>query len=481
MARLLWVEKKIDYEPQGIMSMTAVLREAGHEVEMTIAAQEDPVEVARAFRPDILGFSVMTGNQSYYADLNRQLRQALVPARPLSVFGGPHATFFADIIHDPDIDGVCIGEGEGPILDLAESLDNGELDPHIYNWHFKVNGEIIQNPIRPLVHDLGSLPLPDRTIIYDKHAGTRQSPIKTFIAGRGCPYGCTYCFNHAWYKKFYPKERRGYMRSVDHVIREALWVKERYPLEQLLFVDDLFILFDDWLEEFADRFPKEVGIPFFCNVRANLVTPEKVALLKKAGANTVSMGIESGSDHIRNELLRRRMLRETIVRAGQLFHEAGIVASSTNMLALPTATLEDDISTMRLNIEAKIKYAHAFLFQPYPGTELGEYVETHDLFMGSMEDISAIAWDRSLIKRDDHERTQMENLQRWFALGVEFPWLEPLIRQLIKAPHNPVTDNLYWLVNKLFKGYVVSRRLHPFKIDIRMLWKQVIEFLRMET
>ncbi len=481
LARILWVEKKIDYEPQGIMSMSAVLKEAGHDVALTIAAQEDPIQVARSFRPDVLGFSIMTGSQHYYFDLNRSMREALAPQRPLSVFGGPHATFFADIIHEPGVDGVCIGEGEGPILDLANSLDNGGFDPNIYNWWFNVDGDITRNPVRPLVGQLGELPMPDRGLIYEKHNATRYSPIKSFIAGRGCPYGCTYCFNHAWYKEHYPREKRGYMRPVSHVIEEALWVKERYPLEQLLFVDDLFILFDDWLQEFAERFPKEVGLPFFCNVRANLVTPEKVALLKDAGANTVSMGIESGNDHLRNVLLKRKMPRETIVKAGVLFDLAGINASSTNMLALPTATLEDDLATMRLNSEAKIKYAHAFLFQPYPGTELGQFVQEHHLIEGSLDDIGAIAWDKSLIKRDPFERRQMENLQRWFALGVEFPWLEPLIRLFIKAPHNPVSDTLYWWANKLFKGYAVSRRLHPFRINPRLVWRQVFEFLRMET
>ncbi|HHJ07559.1 MAG TPA: hypothetical protein ENK24_08670, partial [Anaerolineae bacterium] len=66
MTKILWVEKQIDYEPQGIMSMSAVLKEAGHDVALTIAAQEDPLEIARKFEPDIVGYSVMTGSQHYY-------------------------------------------------------------------------------------------------------------------------------------------------------------------------------------------------------------------------------------------------------------------------------------------------------------------------------------------------------------------------------------------------------------------------------
>ena len=481
MARVLWVEKQIDYEPQGMMSLSAVLKQAGHEVTLTVAAQEDPAQVAKDLRPDILAYTVLTGSQRYYLDLNRQIKRELGDQEPVSVFGGPHATFFADILQEPGLDGVCIGEGEGPIVDLANALDNGGFDPHIPNWWFKVDGEAVKNPVRPLIQDLGALPMPDRALIYDKDEATRLSPIKVFIAGRGCPYRCTYCFNHAWYKNVYPREKRGHMRSVDSVIEEVLWVKERYPLEQVLFVDDLFVMFNDWLEEFAEEFPKQAGVSFFCNVRANLVTPEKVDLLKKAGAGSVSMGIESGSDRLRNDLLKRAMPRHTIVEAGRMFDAVGIAASSSNMLALPTATLEDDFATMHLNSEAKIKYAHALLFQPYPGTELGEYVRDHDLMDGNLEDIRAIAWDKSLIVRDPFEKIQMENLQRWFALGVELPWLEPLIRLAIKVPHNPVTDTLYWLIFKMFKGYALGKRVHPFRRDLRTVLRQLIHFFRMGT
>jgi radical SAM superfamily enzyme YgiQ (UPF0313 family) len=222
-------------------------------------------------------------------------------------------------------------------------------------------------------------------------------------------------------------------------------------------------------------------MPFFCNVRSNLITPEKVALLKKAGANTVSMGIEAGNDRLRNDLLKRKMSRETIIESGRMLHEAGINLTATNILALPTGTLEDDIDTMRLNAEAKVKYAHAFLFQPYPATELGEFTKKNGHMVGSFEDIGAIAWDSSILIRADKEKQEMENLQRWFAIGVEFPWLEPVIRVLIKAPHSKVTDNLYWWIHKLFKGWAITHRVHPIKITPKKIWENARHFMQMEA
>ncbi len=483
MMRVLFIEKQIDYEPQGIMLLSACLKEAGHEVNLAIADQEDPVRLAHEFRPDIVGYSVMTGSQRWYLELNQRIRSGLKDRAPFSVFGGPHPTFFPEMIEEPGVDGVCIGEGEGPIVDLANALANGGLKPDIPNWWFKIEDEIVRNPVRPLIRDLDSLPMPDRALIYDKHVATRQSPIKHFMGSRGCPYNCTYCFNHAYYQ-IYKRERRGNQRSVDHVIQEVKWVRERYPLEQVVFLDDLFIIYDDWLEEFAEKWPQEVGLPFFCNVRANLVVkgPHKVELLRQAGCSTVSMGIEAANDRIRIELLKRRMTREEMIKAGHMFRDAGIHITSTNILGLPTSTLEDDLETMRLNAAARISYAHAFLFQPYPGTELGQFTQENDLMVGTFDDISSIAWERSvLVFQNEDEKHQVEHLQRLFAIGVEFPWLEPVIRWLIKLPHNQLVDHIFWWLHKLFKGYAVYHRIHPIKLRPWDLFKTARHFFRMEA
>jgi radical SAM superfamily enzyme YgiQ (UPF0313 family) len=267
-------------------------------------------------------------------------------------------------------------------------------------------------------------------------------------------------------------------------MREVQEVRARHPLEQVVFIDDLFILDDDWLAEFAEKWPRQVGLPFFCNVRANLIVrhPHKVELLKKAGCSTVSMGIEAANDRLRVDLLKRRMTKEEMIQAGNLFRDAGIHITSTNILGLPTGTLEDDLGTMRLNAAARISYAHAFLFQPYPGTELGQFTQDSNLMVGTFDEISSIAWERSILRFEDaDEKSQVEHLQRLFAIGVEFPWLEPAIRRLIKLPHNRLTDSGFWWLHKLFKGYAIYNRVHPIKMKPLELLKTATHFFRMEA
>ena len=144
--RVLFIEKQIDYEPHGIMQLSACLKQAGHETHLAIAAQEDPIKLAREIEPDIVGYSVMTGSHQYYFDLNRQVKSALKDKAPFAVFGGPHPTFFPEMISEVGVDGLCVGEGDEAFVDLANAMGNGGIRPDMPNWWLKIEDEIVRNP-----------------------------------------------------------------------------------------------------------------------------------------------------------------------------------------------------------------------------------------------------------------------------------------------------------------------------------------------
>lgn len=485
--RLLFVTQQIDYEPQGIMYLSSALKAAGHQVELAVAAHHDPVAVAREFRPDVAAYSVITGSQRYYLDVNRRLKAE----RPgvFAVFGGPHPTFFPEMVEEDGVDGICRGEGEEALVELVDALAHGgptavlELD----NWSFQWNGNgrdvrIVSNPVRPYTEDLDSLPFPDRALVYERDPIAARSKIKHFLTGRGCPYNCTYCFNHALSEIYRGKGKRFRQRSVDHVIEEVRWVRDRYPLEFVVFVDDTFVLSNEWLAEFAEKYPRRIRraghpLPFFCNTRANLVTEEQVRLLKEAGCHCVSMGIETGNDRIRNELLKRRMSKEQILEAARLIHEGGLHLTTTNMIGLPTSTLQDDFETLALNIQARPSYAHVFIFQPYPRTELGEFTREHGWMVGTFDDIGEVAWDHSVLEFDADHKRGLVVLQRFFAIGVEWPRTVSLIKRLIKLPDNVV----FFLLNKLWKGWAIKNRVHPVKLSLREVVETAWHFMKIKS
>jgi radical SAM superfamily enzyme YgiQ (UPF0313 family) len=472
--RVLFVEKQIDYEPLGLLYLSSVLRQSGHQVRLSIAAEQDPVAVAQEWQPDVVGYSVYTGSQAYYRDLNLRIKEAV---DVVSVFGGPHPTYFPEFVEEPGVDAICIGEAEGAILDLVEALEAGSPPIGIQNWWFKRNGRVEHNPIRPAEDNLDVLPFPDRELLFEVDPFTRQSGIKHFITSRGCPYDCTYCFNHALAEIYRGKGKRLRQMSVDKVIQEVKSVQERYPMQFVVFLDDLFIVYRDWLQELAERFPREVGLPFFCNVRANLVTPEKIALLRQAGCASVGMGLETGNPSVRNEILKRNLSDEQILEASRLIHEAGIQLLTTNMLGLPGGSLENDFETLALNHACKPAYANAFLYQPYPRTELGEYAHQHGYVEGTLDDIDPSAWERSVLRfSTSDEKRQIENLNKLFALAVEWPWTTGLLRRLIRWPPNP----LFRLVYKLWKGWAIKNRIHPYRPSLREFVQTVQRFMQFD-
>jgi anaerobic magnesium-protoporphyrin IX monomethyl ester cyclase len=475
--RVLFVAQQIDYEPQGIMNLSSVLKGAGHQVDLTVGAHQDPLVAARAFQPDVVAYSVITGSQRYYLDLNRRIK-AEMPA-VFAAFGGPHPTFFPEMVKEAGVDGICRGEGEGALLDLVEALDGGGpwavLD--LENWSFQRNGEVITNQVRPYVEDLDSLPFPDRALVYERDRMAARSKIKHFLSGRGCPYNCTYCFNHALSEIYRGKGRRFRQRSVDHVLEEVAWVREHHPLEFVVFVDDTFVLSPEWLAEFAENYPRQIGLPFFCNTRANLVAAEQVRLLRAAGCHCVSMGIEAGNDRLRNDLLKRRMSKEQILEAADLIRDGGLQLTTTNMIGLPTSNLEDDFETLELNVQARPSYAHVFIFQPYPRTELGEFTRETGWMVGTFDDIGEVAWDHSVLEFDEEHKRGLVVLQRFFAIAVEWPWLLPIIRRLMTLPDN----RLFWLLNKLWKGWAIKNRVHPIKLGLREVGETVWHFMRIKS
>jgi len=475
---LLFIIKEIDNEPHGIMHISALLKQEGHQTSLAVATEEDPVEAALRLKPDVVGYTVYTGTQNYYLDLNRQIKAQLPGA--FSLFGGPHPTFFPEMIEHEGVDGICVGEGEYATLDLLNALQADAEINGIPNWHFKFNGEIVRNPVRPLLtsEQLDELPFPDRDLLYNVHPASRRNKIRPFITGRGCPYSCTYCFNKAYRDLYRGLGKTMRRRSVGDVIREIKAVRRRYSLEFITFMDDTFILNRGWLQDFAVRYKAEVGLPFWCQVRADLVTDEMMALFKDAGCVSVSFGLEAGNDRLRNAILKRNMSRQQILEASRIFRQHGIAFMTNNMLGLPTGSLETDFETLELNVQCRPSYANVFLFQPYPKTELGELACQGGWMIGSFDDLSGSVSDDTIIRfGSESEKRQIENLQKLFALAVEFPSLVPLVKLLIKLPRN----RLFWFVYKIWKGYAIKRRMFPFRLTPREYVSAAWQYMRIRS
>ena len=193
MAKILFVQN-IEYDYLGVMYVSSVLKNAGHECDLLI--QHDPEKIinyAAGKNYTIFAFSIMSGIHQWALKVTGKLKEAF-PETPV-IFGGVHPTYFPEVIEQGPVDIICRGEGEYAMLDLVQALDTGEDYSNIPNLWIKNGEKIKKNELRSLIEDLDVLPLPDRGLYYDRYPKLKTKKTKYFMASRGCPYNCTFCFN----------------------------------------------------------------------------------------------------------------------------------------------------------------------------------------------------------------------------------------------------------------------------------------------
>lgn len=472
--RILFIVRRLNHEPLGLMQVFSLLKNKGYAIDLLIGEDGDAVEYAVQFKPDIIAFSCYTGDQRYYLDLSSKIKNKL---ETLSIFGGAHPTYFPEIIEHPAVDAICLGEGDLAVLEFIELYEKGGDYSLARNWWVKQGTKVIKNPMRPLVSDLDTVPFVDRELLYSKRPALAAGKVKTFIFSRGCPFDCSYCFNHKFHDLYGAEARRVRCKIPARMIEEIRNVQQHYPLEFVVILDDIFCVNPQVLQEFVQKYKTEIGLPFFCHQRADTLSEERLSLLKEAGCRTIAFGVESGNERYRRERLNRPMKDAVIIAAAEHVRAAGINLMTLNMLGLPGGGLEHDFETLRFNIRCKPHYAMAFLFQPYPRTELGEFARKNGYLEGNLDDIEHAAVQSSIVKFSTvAEKRQIENLQRLFMLAVCWPMLYPVVRMLVKLPRNIA----FWWIYKLLKGYALIRYLHPHKLTLRESLENVMRFWKVD-
>jgi radical SAM superfamily enzyme YgiQ (UPF0313 family) len=474
MGSFLFIQDNGVNENLGVMSIAGVLRSHGHEVDL-ILTDEHPrnyLDLIDQYNPDLIGFSFMTGNRRWAFATAKELKQKF--NKPI-IFGGVHPTLFPEDIDPSYVDYICIGEGEYPLLELMNGIENGEDCSKIQNLWVKKNSSVVKNPLRDLIQDFDSLPLPYREIYY-RYKFIRDLPIKRFISGIGCPFRCTFCHNPMQIEIYKGKGTFVRKKSVGRVIKEIHHVKDRFVLKRVHFSDDIFVLDKKWLERFLQAYRKEINLPFSCNIRVDQVNEKIIREMYESGCCGISFGIESGSERIRNEILKKQLQEEDIINNSKIIKKYGIKLIITNLMGLPEETLEDAFKTIELNQKIEADYIRANILVPYPKTEIVDYAIEKGLLPA---DYSIHSFDqvmrKSLIKSP--YMREFENLCALFNLTVKFPFLTPLTKRLIKLPFTWVFSLLrLWeavenmLYHQLFNFAGFRYSLHIAKNVVRDVW-----------
>lgn len=320
------------YEPMGIMSLAALLRPQGHEVNVVdavIGALDNEEQVLEAMSPyldsDVIGFAVIGDNQVYTTQrLIGRIRRNGYDG--FVCLGGAAATFLTDEIYgmeDPP-DAIVRGEADITFPELVRRLETNQEWRGLPGIAFKgANGKPVVNPQPPLIQDLDSLPWPERDFTADV---VRLGNPVSLITSRGCWAKCTFCSTPEFYSGL-SGGKPWRCRSSESVLAEVEMIVERWGVRRFRIFDDVFIGSGrkgrHRVLEIAEGFSRIGGLSFYCMTRAPEVDRDLFAALKAAGLWSVCIGAETFSQaHLK--ILQKGCTVEINRRAYEILRDLAI-------------------------------------------------------------------------------------------------------------------------------------------------------------
>lgn len=323
-----------------------------------------------------LGFYLMTSSLKPYRLLAAALRAA--GYRGILMAGGVHPTLCPEESLPDGADYAVQGAGELPLKMILEGAEPASIPGLVW----RRNGAVVVNPVTPAQNlDLDALPFPlfrfDRDLIlvngrlrkldwrmHRRHGGW-HGRYYDLVTSRGCVYRCAYCCN-----VYGSPVRR---QSVDRVLAEVHHLKETQPrIRGINIQDDSFYAgSDEWLRDFCARWKAEIGLPFITRMIPRYVTAERLALLKDAGLQYVTMGLE-GSDRVNREIYNRKETADSFLKAARMVLAAGLWLSIDYIIHNPYERGEDLRAVARtLNALPRPRWWIVCLsLTPLPGTAL---------------------------------------------------------------------------------------------------------------
>lgn len=403
--KMLLISMLTQIQPLGLLNVATCLSEKGHDVSvlfLTLSRPETESEAGRILefinliKPHAIGFSLMTLNFQRSARLSEMIKSRFPDI--LIVWGGIHPTLMPEeCLNYADM--VCLGEGEEAMLEMAGKLQAGQDYHDTRNFWFnnKTKG-ITRNELRPYAGDLNKLPFPrwdwDKTYCIDKgsvlkldlkryreHAFGRGSKYNVLFS-RGCAFDCLYCCN-SYFKKLYegkgPHIRK---RGMGHIMQELSYIKKNFSFVSMISIqDDNFLMSqDDFLDEFAYRYKRDIGLPFVCKSFPQSITSDKISKLKEAGLEYIQLGIQA-SDGVNKRVFGRPSRLEDVLKAGRVLREHGVVGRYDVIVDNPYETEEGTAEILNMLIELPKPYwLQLFSMAFFPSTELAERAKNDGFF-----------------------------------------------------------------------------------------------------
>lgn len=399
------------YSPDGneiampVASMSAYLKRDFPEVEVLLepvlilrdAEKYSPQNYAKMIQQldvDVLAFSIMSPHwypmEPYFEEIKK-----LMPDLPI-VIGGYQAMLSQDqTIENPNVDYICVGDGEYAIGNLVHHLRGSKQGPVDGFWEKLEDGSVYKTEAHQ-IGDLAALPFPDYDIFAKEDGfkdvnssifGPQGKLVMPVMTGRGCPYKCTYCCNTPILEGW--KTKKTFLRKYEpqDMVDELIRLRDKYGVGYFEFWDELFLSNLKFVRAFFALYKEQIHLPFSINSRVEVMSEEFCQTAAEAGCHTIWFGIESGDEEFRKRMLGRKMTNQQVIDAAANCKKAGINRLTFNIVGTPLETAENMRKTLELNKLIAPEHFFFFPYIPLRGTPLYNIAKENGLLLGDKKNL----------------------------------------------------------------------------------------------
>lgn len=301
-----------------------------------------------------------------------------LPSTPIIIVGGHVAALPERTLREEAVDFACNSEGPLTILELLNSLS--QPAPHelesVPGLVWRDHETIRSNPAPALIKDLDKdlhgnawdlLPMEK----YRAHnwqcfgdLGARK-PYASIYTSLGCPYKCSFCCINAPFGT-----NRYRMRNPKSVAEEIDLLHNKYGVKTIKIIDEMFVLNERHVLTLCDELiARNYGLNIWAYARVDTVKPHMLDKLRKAGIRWLALGIESGSEHVRDGA-EKSFSQAEIIDVVREIQAADINVIGNFIFGLP----DDDEKTMQqtldLALELNCEFSNFYSAMAYPGSPL---------------------------------------------------------------------------------------------------------------
>ncbi len=330
------------------------------------------IRLIRRFQPSLVGLSAYQRTMLYVIGLAKLIKS--IDRNTKIAIGGPQATFMpsAALAELVNIDYICRSCGELTLLKVAQSVENGTPFSDLSGVSYKdFDGAVHETDLIEDLSDLDHYPSPYLNNVFD-FSSMKEA---IMLTSRGCPHQCIYCYTpHAFRHKIS-------FHSVDRVIEEIRWIRKN-GIRRLWFADSNISYNPARLAEVLGRMlTNGLETDMWLQTRADLVNPELLKKMRRAGVTTIAFGLESASERVLTKLGKQISI-ERVAEAISLSQRHGMEVELFTMFGLPHETFEDAMKTIEFVKKNNVKImgnTNSQQMQIYFGTHVARHYDKYNI------------------------------------------------------------------------------------------------------